>query len=73
MPWIKVSDNPPDYNNWLKCDICGWLALKTQDNVHASEVGEPCKYCSTLLRRATVEDMKEAYPDGQFEWTEAKS
>lgn len=68
MPWIKVSDDPPDFRDWLKCDSCGRLALKTQNHIYASEVGEPCEYCSTPLRLATVEDMKAAYPDGVYDW-----
>lgn len=68
MPWIKASNNPPDHQNWLKCDGCGWLSLKTQDRVYASEVGEPCKYCATPLRLATANDMSTAYPHGVYDW-----
>lgn len=71
MPWIKITDEPPDYNDWLKCDGCGHLALKTKlPNLRASEIGEPCKYCDTPYRPATYEDMKKSYPHGQYEWKE---
>lgn len=73
MPWIKVSGDPPDFRDWLKCDGCGWLTLSSQPpNVYSCEAGEPCKYCSTLLRPATEQDMKLAYPERQFNWEEPR-
>lgn len=69
MPWIKISLDPPDYRNWLKCDGCGWLAfLSRPPRLFACKVSEPCKYCSNPLRPATVEDMKKSYPGGVYEW-----
>lgn len=70
LTWTKTDPNPPNPDNWLICTGCGWLALLTQGNIFACEVGEPCKYCSTPMIPATEADMRKAYPNGQYSLVE---
>lgn len=68
-PWVKISDDPPDAADWLHCSNCGHLALLTRENVvYGAEVGDPCKYCNTPYKPATEENMRAAYPQGQWWW-----